>query len=218
MRDRPRSPESESVIARIVAGARPAPDDTAPSSAIVEIVAALTPALGASDRSEARRLVAAVLGARSEIASAEIESDGGVVPLTDDARARGDALEHRLPGGTGALRLWPARDCAGAAELARAVLPFIARALARSDRGPREGIGAVEALADRARLSLRQREVLDRMAQGRSNKEIASDLGCAEVTVEMHLTRIYRRVGVRGRQDLLCLLWGEEAPAIQKPR
>ncbi len=55
-------------------------------------------------------------------------------------------------------------------------------------------------------LTSRQREVLDRVARGMSNKEIANDLGCAEVTVENHLTTIYRKAGVDGRNRLIASL------------
>jgi hypothetical protein len=42
---------------------------------------------------------------------------------------------------------------------------------------------------------------------GVSNKEIAEALGCAEVTVENHLTALFRRSGARSRAGLVgCLL------------
>ena len=55
-------------------------------------------------------------------------------------------------------------------------------------------------------LTPRQREALERIARGMSNKEIAQDLGCAEVTVESHLTAIYRRAAVDGRNQLAAKL------------
>ena len=60
--------------------------------------------------------------------------------------------------------------------------------------------------AERWGLTPRQREALDRMARGMSNREIAQDLGCAEVTVESHLTAIYRRAAVGGRSQLAAKL------------
>ena len=39
-------------------------------------------------------------------------------------------------------------------------------------------------------------------AQGRKNKEIAATLFLAVGTVEMHLSRVYRKLGVRSRTEL----------------
>jgi len=66
------------------------------------------------------------------------------------------------------------------------------------------------ALAQRARLargpddSLTQTEqrVAELVAAGRSNPEIASTLFISVKTVEANLTRIYRKLGLRGRRDL----------------
>lgn len=53
-------------------------------------------------------------------------------------------------------------------------------------------------------LSARQQEVLGWVARGASNKEAAAALGCAEVTVEKHLTKIFRASGVDGRGRLMA--------------
>jgi DNA-binding NarL/FixJ family response regulator len=53
-------------------------------------------------------------------------------------------------------------------------------------------------------LSPRQLSVLELLLTGASNKEIANALQCAEVTVENHLTSLYRRSGARSRTDLVC--------------
>ena len=46
-------------------------------------------------------------------------------------------------------------------------------------------------------LTPRQREVLKRMAEGRSTKEIAFDLGLSAKTVETHRAQIMERLGIR---------------------
>jgi len=46
-------------------------------------------------------------------------------------------------------------------------------------------------------LTPRQREVLKRIAEGRSTKEIAFDLGLSVKTVETHRAQIMERVGIR---------------------
>jgi DNA-binding CsgD family transcriptional regulator len=52
-------------------------------------------------------------------------------------------------------------------------------------------------------LSVRQTRVLELVATGASNKEIATTLGCAEATVENHLTELFRRSGARSRAGLV---------------
>jgi DNA-binding NarL/FixJ family response regulator len=49
--------------------------------------------------------------------------------------------------------------------------------------------------------------VLERLARGESNKQIANALGCAEVTVERHVSELFRRSGTRSRTELLRALF-----------
>ena len=51
--------------------------------------------------------------------------------------------------------------------------------------------------AESAPLTPRQREVLKRIAEGRSTKEIAFDLGLSVKTVETHRAQIMERLGIR---------------------
>ncbi|GAA3052219.1 LuxR family transcriptional regulator [Pseudonocardia yunnanensis] len=63
------------------------------------------------------------------------------------------------------------------------------------DRGPaQEG-------TDPDGLTAREAEVLDLIAGGRANKQIASELSISVSTVEQHVTRIYSKIGARGRAD-----------------
>lgn len=48
-------------------------------------------------------------------------------------------------------------------------------------------------------LSIREREVLNLIARGRSNKEIAFDLGITESTVKCHVSEILMRLNVNDR-------------------
>lgn len=52
------------------------------------------------------------------------------------------------------------------------------------------------------RLSEREREVAERVAQGASNKEIADQLNITERTVKAHLGAIFEKLGVRDRLQL----------------
>jgi two-component system, NarL family, response regulator len=54
-----------------------------------------------------------------------------------------------------------------------------------------------------AELSAREREVLSLLADGKCNKEIATALGIAEVTVKCHLSMIFLRLGVTDRTQAI---------------
>jgi DNA-binding NarL/FixJ family response regulator len=82
----------------------------------------------------------------------------------------------------------------------------LAQALRRAAKEPvAEAIGRPEkrldsALAEKG-LTDRERAVLQALAQGLSNKEIARSLWLAEQTVKFHLTNIYRKLDVRSRTE-----------------
>jgi DNA-binding CsgD family transcriptional regulator len=52
---------------------------------------------------------------------------------------------------------------------------------------------------DRRTLTTRQREILDLIVQGRSNKEIARTLGISPFTVKEHVRGVFRKLGVKCR-------------------
>lgn len=76
------------------------------------------------------------------------------------------------------------------------LLKTIESALEQKDpvRGKRDAVGATQLIAS---LSLRERQVLNALAAGRSNKLIAFDLGISVRTVEVHRARMMKRLGVR---------------------
>jgi predicted ATPase/DNA-binding CsgD family transcriptional regulator len=55
--------------------------------------------------------------------------------------------------------------------------------------------------ADPDGLTPREAEVLDLIAAGRANKQIAGELSISVSTVEQHVTRLYAKIGARGRAD-----------------
>ncbi len=76
---------------------------------------------------------------------------------------------------------------------------------ARSAARRREVVGeAGRVLAD---LPAREREVLDLVAEGRSNAEIAAALHLGEATVKGYLTTAFARLGVRNRVEAALLVW-----------
>lgn len=50
-------------------------------------------------------------------------------------------------------------------------------------------------------LTNREFEVLEHVAEGRQNKEVAQALSISEATVENHLTHIYRKWDVTNRTE-----------------
>lgn len=62
------------------------------------------------------------------------------------------------------------------------------------------------AVADELGLTQAQSRVLDLLAEGRSNREIAESLGLAEGTVKVHVTRIFRAMKVSSRAQVVIAL------------
>lgn len=54
-------------------------------------------------------------------------------------------------------------------------------------------------------LTRRETEVLRSLAQGNSNREIGDALGIEEVTIKLHLRRVYRKLGVSSRTQAVKL-------------
>ena len=63
-----------------------------------------------------------------------------------------------------------------------------------------------EETATRFALTAREREMANEIAKGKSNKEIAFDLGISEATVRTHIYNLYQKVGAQSRVELLNLL------------
>jgi FixJ family two-component response regulator len=56
-----------------------------------------------------------------------------------------------------------------------------------------------------AKLTPREREVLNRITAGRLNKQIAAELGIVEKTIKFHRANLMRKLGVRTLADLVKL-------------
>jgi FixJ family two-component response regulator len=59
-------------------------------------------------------------------------------------------------------------------------------------------------------LTLREQEVLAKIAAGASNKETARDLGLSSRTVEDHRSSIMRKIGVKNAAELMRRVFGEQ--------
>ncbi len=83
------------------------------------------------------------------------------------------------------------------------MLDAVVTAIAR-DRKRREAdkiFADLQALLET--LTPREREVLAWVSSGRLNKQIAAELGLAEITVKIHRGRIMKKMGARSLADLL---------------
>jgi len=80
------------------------------------------------------------------------------------------------------------------AALRRAVEEPVAEAIGRAKKRP-------DSAVTEKGLTERELAVLQSLARGQSNKEIARALWLAEQTVKFHLTNIYRKLDVRSRTE-----------------
>ncbi|MDB8804728.1 response regulator transcription factor [Romboutsia sp. 1001216sp1] len=55
-------------------------------------------------------------------------------------------------------------------------------------------------------ITIRENEVIDEIAKGLSNREIASRLGVTEYTVKKHITNILYKLNLRNRQDIIIYI------------
>lgn len=89
------------------------------------------------------------------------------------------------------------------ADLVRAVRDL---ALGRPVLSP-EALAALTGRSDRADLTGREAEVLRLVAEGRTNRAIATRLGIGEATVKTHLMHVYDKLGVPDRASAVRVGW-----------
>jgi DNA-binding NarL/FixJ family response regulator len=71
-----------------------------------------------------------------------------------------------------------------------------------------EAVHSVLMSAEVIDLTPRDRQVLERVAQGKNNKQIAEELGLASQTVRNYITNIYSKIGVSSRSE--AVVWARE--------
>jgi two-component system response regulator FixJ len=81
-----------------------------------------------------------------------------------------------------------------------------ARAAKEAGKGTEVGLGP---FAGEEHLTPREREVLERIAMGASNKEAGRQLGISPRTIEVHRARIMEKLGARNTADLVRIVYSE---------
>jgi DNA-binding NarL/FixJ family response regulator len=191
-----------------VGGVREEPFGERERRLLGRIIAPLRTRLALERRLERSSITVAALGAALErmgAAAYVVHSQGAVLHANSAGRARldGDRIAT-LEALRSALR--GARDAFDATPLEAKGIAHHWLAVAR----PSDGIGGhVERVVGRWGLTKRQGEVLLLLAQGESNKGIATRLGCTEATVEFHVTNLLAKCGADGRSRLVARMLAE---------
>jgi DNA-binding NarL/FixJ family response regulator len=105
-----------------------------------------------------------------------------------------ETIEAALRAGASAFISKSVDPAALAEALRQAAREPVPRAIGRAEK-------RIDSIIESAGLTEREVAVLQALAQGQSNKEIARSLWLAEQTVKFHLTNIYRKLDVRGRTE-----------------
>jgi DNA-binding NarL/FixJ family response regulator len=105
---------------------------------------------------------------------------------------------------SGALRAGAAGFLLKTADAAT-VVDAVRRALALIPRDD-DDVDAGRSLTEN--LTAREREVLDAMRAGRSNSQIADDLGISVATVKTHVSNVLAKLGARSRSHAVALMSG----------
>ena len=88
-------------------------------------------------------------------------------------------------------------------------LPATVRFLSVQPRTAVDPAARVAAAVASRGFTPRQAQVVGLLALGRSNKAISSELGCAESTVEIHVTAVLRKSGCESRCEFVSRFWSE---------
>jgi FixJ family two-component response regulator len=132
--------------------------------------------------------------------------------LQDSLRQRGIEFPVILMTGYGDVQMSVRGMKAGALDFLtkplrhQDVLDAIALAVAH-DRERRAAAQKIDAIHVRIRaLTPRERQVMDLVAVGRMNKQIAAELRLSQITVKMHRGSLMKKMGVRSVAELVKLV------------
>jgi two-component system CheB/CheR fusion protein len=136
----------------------------------------------------------------------------GGIALLEQLKAKNHGLPAIMITGHGDIAMAVQAMKAGAADFLEKpirsdeLLASIGRALERAQDSLKLSAWHKAAAERIARLTPRERNVMDLVVQGRPNKIIADDLGISQRTVENHRAEVMRRTGVTSVPDLIRLV------------
>ena len=64
-------------------------------------------------------------------------------------------------------------------------------------------------------LSRKERQILDALAKGLTNKELAQELGISTNTVKFHLSNLYEKLSVRNRAQAIAFYYAARSPGTE---
>jgi len=137
------------------------------------------------------------------------------IAATRDVRAKWPELKIAAMSASMDTQLSITSKRAGASVFLPKALPVsdMVGAIRRLVEGPRKGRSDLRGSGSRVkdpRLSPRQRQVLEYIRVGRTNKEIAARLGVSVATVNKHVHEVLSVLGVRNRTQAAAALASEE--------
>ena len=111
----------------------------------------------------------------------------------------------RAPGDRCGTMLLVARSTSPAKTAPEVDILTAVHVAARSDLAHlnNERCGVARIVPEEGALTRRETQVLEHLSRGHTNRQIANALHISVDTVATHVTRIFRKLGVRKRQDLL---------------
>ena len=192
--------------------------------AVRESLTALLESAGLTVEAHAsgRKFLEALALARSGCLLLDVRMpDMGGLELQEILAARGISLPTVIITGHGDVPLAVKAMKAGAVDFIEkpfkdeVILDCIRRALALDERVRRQQSSAAEVRALMARLTPREREVLEQLVIGQSNKVIAFELGISPRTVEIHRARVMEKMRAQSLSHLvrMALVAGVEPGA-----
>lgn len=159
-------------------------------------------------------LVAALVGARSfRLDRPDAEPLSGEASLTaSDPTISLPLRQGKASLGTLHLEIVGQAPTGSQLDLLKWASRLYARGLAHSERladeGSRRPGEAVEQTLRRAPLTPRERDVVSRLVSGFSTREIATETGLTVSTVNTYLKRIFSKLGVHSRVELIARMAG----------
>jgi FixJ family two-component response regulator len=95
---------------------------------------------------------------------------------------------------------------------------LLGQVLAAIEHADKGGVADARTRERLARLSDRERQVLERVLEGKPSRAVAANLAISVKTVEFHRARIMRKLGVRSAAELFRACLAEERAAPRRRR